>query len=74
MNRFAQKVRNLKNKEFITKFILFFSTLKYKNFAFIQLTWVSVGQGRELNRGWGSKFRTTKCRTADISKIRNFEY
>ena len=24
--------------------------------------------------GWGSKFRMTKCRTADISKIRNFEY
>ena len=24
--------------------------------------------------GWGSKFGTTKCRTADISKIRNFEY
>ena len=23
---------------------------------------------------WGSKFETTKCRTADISKIRNFEY
>ena len=23
---------------------------------------------------WGSKFKTTKCRTADISKIRNFEY
>ena len=25
-------------------------------------------------RGWGSKFRATKSRTADISKIRNFEY
>ena len=24
--------------------------------------------------GWGSKFGTTKCRTANISKIRNFEY
>ena len=24
--------------------------------------------------GWGSKFGTTKYRTADISKIRNFEY
>ena len=24
--------------------------------------------------GWGSKFGTTKCRTADISKIRNIEY
>ena len=24
--------------------------------------------------GWGSKFVTTKWRTADISKIRNFEY
>ena len=24
--------------------------------------------------GWGSKFGTTKCITADISKIRNFEY
>ena len=29
-----------------------------------------------LNReiGWGSKFGTTKCRTADISRIWNFEY
>ena len=24
--------------------------------------------------GWGLKFGTTKCRTADISQIRNFEY
>ena len=24
--------------------------------------------------GWGSKFGTSKYRTADISKIRNFEY
>ena len=24
--------------------------------------------------GWASKFGMTKCRTADISKIRNFEY
>ena len=24
--------------------------------------------------GWESKFGTTKCRTADISEFRNFEY
>ena len=24
--------------------------------------------------GWGSKFRTTECRTTDITEFRNFEY
>ena len=25
-------------------------------------------------KGWGSKFRTTKCRTTDISEFQNCEY
>ena len=44
-------------------------------------TWVNFTQRYGKNRqrcqqnaGWGSKFGTTKCRKADISKIRNFEY
>ena len=32
-----------------------------------------LGQKSDFFVGWGSKFGTTKCRTADISKIRNFE-
>ena len=27
-----------------------------------------------INRGWGSTFGTTECRTADISEFWNFEY
>ena len=40
-----------------------------QRFGKMTFVWTTIREN-----GWGSKFGMTKCRTADISKIRNFEY
>ena len=72
------KFRNIgrdKSKKFRckSKFSEFwvFGVLTFRNLALVSF---GCRLTDHSDFGWRSKFGTTKCRTADISKIRNFEY
>ena len=69
VNCFFNKISFFKHER-LFKILTFAPNLQIS----ISITSTKKNDRKSENFGRGSKFRTTKCRTTDISKLRNCEY
>ena len=76
MFRLKEKLSVFRN--FVEQWKFFIEDLTFLHCSAIEWTDIFVQLSLDITFhaivGWGSKFRTTECRTADMSKIQTFEY